>query len=118
MGWYYDFIENEKNFLKVLTLLLDVEDSLTTLCQLKNLHHLDISQCNESRGHFKHPTQFLQTLVTRLGKLQSLDISGQAQLYFKILDENVLLVTNLAGTGDERLVSEGVQCDIVGLAGR
>lgn len=80
----------------------DVEDSLKTLCCLPNLHHLDISQCNESRGHFKQPTQFLETLVKSLPKLQSLDISG----------------TNLAGTGSERMVTDGVQCDIVGLAGR
>eukprot|EP00092_Neocalanus_flemingeri_P043109 GFUD01047412.1.p1 GENE.GFUD01047412.1~~GFUD01047412.1.p1 ORF type:complete len:807 (+),score=257.80 GFUD01047412.1:121-2541(+) len=80
----------------------DVEDSLKTLCQLKNLHHVDISQCNESRGHFKQPTQFMETLVRSLPKLRSLDISG----------------TNLAGTGGERTNTESVQCDIAGLASR
>eukprot|EP00092_Neocalanus_flemingeri_P107396 GFUD01137841.1.p1 GENE.GFUD01137841.1~~GFUD01137841.1.p1 ORF type:complete len:763 (+),score=248.66 GFUD01137841.1:337-2625(+) len=80
----------------------DVEDSLKTLCQLKNLHHVDISQCNESRGHFKQPTQFMETLVRSLSKLRSLDISG----------------TNLAGTGGERTNTESVQCDIAGLASR
>jgi len=76
----------------------DIESSLPTLCQLQSLHHLDLSQCNESRGHFQHPTQFLTTLVTNLHNLQSLDISG----------------TNLAGAGEER----GVQCDIAGLVSR
>jgi len=80
----------------------DLETALPTLSKLHNLHHLDLSQCNESRGHFKQPTQFLSALVSKLDRLQSLDISG----------------TNLAGTGEERVLSEGVQCDLAGLVGR
>jgi len=94
------------NLQKLVSLILhnvqDVEDSLKTLCQLKKLHHLDISQCNESRGHFKKPNLFLETLVPSLPQLCSLDISG----------------TNLAGTGGERTITETVQCDIVGLVSR
>ena len=80
----------------------DVEDSLQSLCQLNLLRHLDVSQCTESRGHFKNPTHFLESLVTSLPYLESLDISG----------------TNLAGTGGERNSKHQVICDIPGLSSR
>jgi len=76
----------------------EVEFSLKALCKLSKLQHLDISQCNESRGQFLHPGAFMETLVTGLPRLRSLDISG----------------TNLAGTGpDDRAL-----CDITGLSSR
>jgi hypothetical protein len=31
----------------------DIETGLSSLRQLRELRHLDISQCDESRGHFK-----------------------------------------------------------------
>ena len=80
----------------------DVEDSLPSLCRLVQLQHVDISQCNESRGQFKNPTQFMEKLVTSLTKLRSLDISG----------------TNLAGTASDRSVKEPSLCDIAGLETR
>ena len=82
----------------------DVEDSLAILCQLKGLQHIDVSQCTESRGQFKNPTKFMETLVTSLPRLQSLDISG----------------TNLGGSGAERepKVEEQTMCDILGLGSR
>ena len=58
--------------------IADVEDSLQSVCQLKLLRHLDVSQCNESRGQLKEPTEFLETLVLSLPCLESLDISGSA----------------------------------------
>ena len=75
----------------VLTLpFLDVEDSLQTLCQLKLLRHVDVSQCNESRGQFKDPAQFMESLVTSLPCLESLDISGIAALI--ILPPGIFIV--------------------------
>ena len=75
-----------------------MEFSLKALCKLSKLQHLDISQCNESRGQFLHPGVFMETLVTELPRLRSLDISG----------------TNLAGTGPE----DRALCDINGLSSR
>ena len=79
-------------------MLADVEESLQSVCQLKQLRHLDVSQSTKSWGHLRDPTQFLETLVTSLPALQSLDISG----------------TNLAGPRPDRA---GV-CPILGLASR
>ena len=76
----------------------EVEFSLKALCKLSKLQHLDISQCNESRGQFLHPGAFMETLVTGLPRLRSLDISG----------------TNLAGAGPE----DRALCDITGLSSR
>ena len=69
----------------------EVETSLPALCQLQQLRHLDISQCKESLATFQQPTSFLQTLVTRLTELESLDISG----------------TNLGGSDGDRVVIGG-----------
>ena len=79
-------------------MLADVEESLQSVCQLKQLRHLDVSQSTKSWGHLRDPTQFLETLVTSLPALQSLDISG----------------TNLAGPRPDRA---GV-CPIPGLTSR
>ena len=75
-----------------------MEDSLQSVCQLKLLRHVDVSQCNKSWGHLREPTLFLETLVTSLPALQSLDISG----------------TNLAGPRPDRLNG----CPIPGLSSR
>ena len=77
----------------------EIECSLKALCSLTKLQHLDISQCNESRGQFRQPAAFMESLVTSLPRLRSLDISG----------------TNLAGAGAE---DRPVLCDITGLASR
>jgi len=81
----------------------NVEESLESLVQLKDLRHLDISQCNEAQGVLEprlvEPSQFLERLVIALTKLVSLDISG----------------TNLAGSSAD--CSEAL-CDIRGLSSR
>ena len=85
------------------TVISDVEDSLHTLCKLVDLQHLDISQCNESRGQFKSPVLFMERLVVSLPCLRSLDISG----------------TNLAGAGGDRgTKEERLLCDIAGMETR
>ena len=85
------------------TVISDVEDSLQTLCKLVDLQHLDISQCNESRGQFKSPVLFMERLVVSLSCLRSLDISG----------------TNLAGAGGDRgTKEERLLCDIAGMETR
>ena len=85
------------------TVISDVEDSLQTLCKLVDLQHLDISQCNESRGQFKSPVLFMERLVVSLPCLRSLDISG----------------TNLAGAGGDRgTKEERLLCDIAGMETR
>jgi len=86
----------------VLHNVKDVEGSLSSLCSLINLRHLDISQCGEPRGYFNQPVIFMERLVESLTNLRSLDISG----------------TNLAGTGGEKTRTESVQCDIPGLENR
>ncbi|XP_023223451.1 protein zer-1 homolog [Centruroides sculpturatus] len=60
-----------------------LQDAITSICQIKTLRHLDVSQCNEKRGHYKYPNQTLRQIVESLPHLTSLDISG----------------TNLAGSG-------------------
>ncbi|XP_064457407.1 protein zer-1 homolog [Ornithodoros turicata] len=60
-----------------------LQESVGSICQLKGLRHLDISQWNEKYGIYQHPNQVLQQLVDSLPDLTSLDISG----------------TNLAGSG-------------------
>lgn len=60
-----------------------LQESVASLCQLKELRHLDISQWHEKHGVYQHPNQVLQQLVDSLPHLTSLDISG----------------TNLAGSG-------------------
>ena len=97
-------------------MFLDVEDSLPTLCQLPNLHHLDISQCNESRGHFKQPTQFMETLVKSLHCLKSLDISGQSsQGGFKHFRESICFQAQIwLGLGVRgRILSQCSQCNVI-----
>lgn len=65
-----------------------LEEFITTLCQLKKLRHLDISQSGEQHNLYDDPNQILRKIVDSLPELTSLDISG----------------TNLAGTGvQERL---------------
>ena len=81
----------------------EVNTSLNTLCQMKKVEHLDISQYDEQDGEFEDPTSFLTELVSSLPALRSLDISG----------------TNLASDyiqPDGQ--SDGKQCGIPGLAGR
>ena len=94
------------NLGKLISLTLhnvqDVEDSLATICQLSGLQHLDVSQCTESRGQFKNPNKFMESLVSSLPKLQSLDISG----------------TNLGGSGADPKVMEQSMSDILGLGSR
>jgi Zyg-11 family protein len=77
----------------------DVEQSLESLVQLKELRHLDISQCGEPRGFFGKPAHFLESIILALPKLSSLDISG----------------TNLAGSSTD---CSNPLCDIRGLASR
>ena len=72
-----------------------MEDSLQSVCQLKLLRHLDVSQCNNFWGHWKDPTGFLSSLATSLPCLESLDISG----------------TNLASSGSD-------SCGVPGLSSR
>jgi len=54
----------------------NLESSLETLCQLRLLQHLDISQFKDNRGQFKEPVLFLESLIEALPNLSSLDISG------------------------------------------
>lgn len=82
----------------------DIEGMIPTICKLRNLKHLDISQSNDERGKYKEPNQVLATIVESLPRLVSLDISG----------------TNLAGRGVvQTMGSERVDlCDIPGLNSR
>jgi len=77
----------------------DVEQSLDSLVQLKELRHLDISQCGEPRGFFGNHSHFLESIILALPKLSSLDISG----------------TNLAGSSAD---CSDPLCDIKGLSTR
>ena len=88
----------------------EVKNSLNTLCKLEKLEHLDISQMDKFSGgfddeEFEQPTRYLDTLVSSLPRLRSLDISG----------------TNLAAdysvtAGCPRV--DGTLCDIPGLCSR
>ncbi|XP_046386506.1 protein zer-1 homolog [Ischnura elegans] len=60
-----------------------LQETIGSICLLKKLRHLDISQSNEKHGTFMNENQTLALLVESLPMLSSLDISG----------------TNLAGTG-------------------
>lgn len=60
-----------------------LQETMESICILKKLRHLDISQSNEKHGTFLNENQTLAHVVESLPLLSSLDISG----------------TNLAGTG-------------------
>lgn len=83
-----------------------IELMIPSICKLKTLKHLDISQSKEGSGNYKYENQLLALIVESLPKLVSLDISG----------------TNLAGRGvaevrDMQNCRQGV-CDIPGLTSR
>lgn len=83
-----------------------IELMIPSICKLKTLKHLDISQSREGSGNYKYENQLLALIVESLPKLVSLDISG----------------TNLAGRGvaevrDMPNLRQGV-CDIPGLTSR
>ncbi|XP_013781312.1 protein zer-1 homolog [Limulus polyphemus] len=69
---------------------------ITTICQLKKLRHLDISQFGEQYSLYDDPNQILRKIIESLPHLTSLDISG----------------TNLAGPCvQERLTPEELSSD-------
>lgn len=83
-----------------------IENIIPSLCKLKNLRHLDVSQSKEENGKFDNGSQLLQVIVENLTKLVSLDISG----------------TNLAGRGVAVPREAGddvpIASDISGIASR
>lgn len=83
-----------------------IEYITPSICKLKSLRHLDISQSKEEHGRYENGSQLLSTIVENLPKLVSLDISG----------------TNLAGRGvaESRETHNGaaVASDIPGLISR
>ncbi|XP_063235168.1 protein zer-1 homolog isoform X2 [Bacillus rossius redtenbacheri] len=86
-----------------------LQESLPSICQLKQLRHLDVSQATEKQGIFRNENQMLALLVESLPHLVSLDISG----------------TNLAGTGVAEHSPNSKDCkdsmpqtDIPGLSSR
>jgi len=81
----------------------EVTAALNTLCQMKKVEHLDISQFEELNGDFEQPSEYLEQLILNLPSLKSLDISGTN------------LAANYSNLGG-RL--DGTQCDIPGLARR
>jgi len=73
----YDWLNNCSNLVFLnLHDVEGVEKGVNELCRLKHLKHLDVSHCNENRGHFKEPIRFLEHLCLSLPLLDSLDISG------------------------------------------
>ncbi|KAK9886782.1 hypothetical protein WA026_018435 [Henosepilachna vigintioctopunctata] len=79
-----------------------MQEKILSICKLKNLRHLDISQFNEEHGKFTKPNEVLATIVESLPYLTSLDISG----------------TNLAGRGVAEVEVEAYPSDIPGLVCR
>ncbi|XP_012262910.2 protein zer-1 homolog [Athalia rosae] len=80
---------------------------IRSICHLKNLRELDISQSNTKFGEYAFPNKTLETLIWGLPNLISLDIGG----------------TNLAGTGvaekpDHPVEKDCQLCDIPGLTSR
>jgi len=98
----FDWLLNCKSLVSLnLHNVKNVECSLSVLCQLVNLQHVDISQCRDSRGRFKEPLVFLETMVESLPQLTSLDLSG----------------TNLSSLGVSGKKPSPL-CDIAGLQSR
>jgi len=81
----------------------EVKAALNTLCQMKKVEHLDISQFDELYGDFDQPAEFLEEIIFNLPALKSLDISGTN------------LVADYSKMGGR---CDGKQCDIPGLARR
>lgn len=97
-------LENKSN---LVSLILhngqNILEVLPSICSLKNLRHLDISQTHDKTGVFVHHNYILKSIVESLPNLTSLDISG----------------TNLAGTGvAEQKENEHHRTDIPGLSSR
>lgn len=96
---YSEHLENLRSL--ILYNVNGIDLMIPSICKLKALTHLDISQSKDENRKFPLPTLTLQTIVTELFHLTSLDISG----------------TNLAGTGiAETVKSRG--SDITGLESR
>ena len=96
------FLLNFPNLVSLILHEVDVKAALNTLCQMKKVEHLDISQC-DVHGVFEQPSEFLEQLILNLPSLKSLDISGTN------LDADY---SQLGGRLD------GSQCGIPGLASR
>ncbi|KAE8748701.1 hypothetical protein FOCC_FOCC004504 [Frankliniella occidentalis] len=77
--------------------------TILSICKLKNLRHLDLSQPvpKEAPRMYKRPDYYLDLIVTSLPNLVSLDISG----------------SNLAGKGPVAMAKDGIS-DIPGLVSR
>ncbi|XP_034232323.1 protein zer-1 homolog [Thrips palmi] len=77
--------------------------TILSVCKLKNLRHLDLSQPvpKETPRMYKRPDYYLDLIVTSLPHLLSLDISG----------------SNLAGKGPVAMAKDGIS-DIPGLVSR
>ncbi|KAJ1523426.1 hypothetical protein ONE63_001288 [Megalurothrips usitatus] len=94
--------------LKNLTSLIlynvkEMHFTILSICRLKNLRHLDLSQpvTKENPRMYKRPDYYLDLIVCSLPHLVSLDISG----------------SNLAGKGPVAMAKEGIS-DIPGLITR
>ncbi|KAF5297204.1 hypothetical protein FQA39_LY12219 [Lamprigera yunnana] len=103
----FNYAEHLVNLTSLILYNVDkIKNLLPSVCKLKNLRHLDISQSKEEHGMFENGSQLLQSIVEDLTKLVSLDISG----------------TNLAGRGVAEprgtVGSAAVASDIPGLVSR
>lgn len=104
------FLENLSSTLATLILYnVDIEHMVGTICKLKRLRYLDVSQSKEERGKYADGSRMLAAIVESLPGLVSLDISG----------------TNLAGRGvaaeirmGESAVPYAYLSDISGLSSR
>lgn len=99
------YLTQLKNLVSLILHNVKVQDALSSICKLKKLRHLDISQSSEKSRNFRFENRTLARIVESLPNLVSLDISG----------------TNLAGTGvAENGMSTNCagQTDIPGLSSR
>ncbi|XP_046330242.1 protein zer-1 homolog isoform X1 [Haliotis rufescens] len=98
----------------------DLDAVIDSLCQLKQLKHLDVSQGQcETPVMYPRPEQYLQQLVAGLPRLTSLDISGTNLAGFEKAEiQSFRPSRNQHGEDTQHMDSSAVTCSIPGLEGR
>ncbi|XP_043257797.1 protein zer-1 homolog [Colletes gigas] len=96
---------------------IQAEAFVNSICHLKNLRHLDISQLESSQGRFENPNTILSNIVNVLPQLTSLDISGTNLAGIQIVDRGIQAVEHSSYFEFDD-ISNSKHCDIPGLASR
>lgn len=115
-----NYLETLKNLTSlILYNVVHLQDAVPSICLLKSLRHLDISQSEEQS--YENPNQVLRRIVESLSNLLSLDISGTnlaGKRFQEREDDESLHDTSLKPTDEVDHLQQMQQTDIPGLKSR